>query len=62
MDANLSSLLDEALANAVEVESFRVDPIVARMRTVRARRKNVVCSCDCGYERCGHIKIDPKLK
>jgi hypothetical protein len=38
MDASLSSALDEALQQAIERESFQLDPVVSRLKAIKDQR------------------------
>jgi hypothetical protein len=39
MDSSLSSALDEALVQAIERETFELDPVVSRLNSVQSKSK-----------------------
>jgi hypothetical protein len=63
MPSSLSAALDAALLQAVDRESYELDPVATRLRATHGKRKRVqlVCVVKCGNRRCGHLKVDPLL-
>jgi hypothetical protein len=54
---NIDAALDEALANAIELESFSLDPVANRLRTAqKSIDQTLVCSVGCSNHACRHPK------